>query len=275
MGTQRTQGFTILETTLFLAVTGLLIIGTLTGIGASLNVQRYRDSVQSLKSVLQDQFTQTKNVVNDHDSTWKCSAAAQVSQTGAGTQRGQSDCVILGRYVVIDRDTISIQNVVGNQIANTTTGTDIQLLKANYAVALNDSSATTSKLEWGTKIIWPTSGTGSQPSNTPRSIGILLVQSPDSGIIYTFTADSPKDIASTTGADLLAMMVTGDSVSQLYGSATLRGQDQRTLCIDPGSFVAFGGTAIVLQPFASNSTAVETQTNELLQQNFGNGAPQC
>lgn len=277
MGMQRTQGFTILETMLFLGVTGLLIIGTLVGIGASLNVQRYRDGVQSLKSLVQDQYSQTKDVVNDHNNSWKCAANAQVSQGGAnsGTERGQSNCVLLGRYMIINQSTVSIQNVVGNQVASTTVGTDIQLLKANYVVALNSSSATTSTLEWGAKIAWPQSGTGSQPSGTARSIGILLVQSPDSGITYTFTVDTPKDMTATSGTDLFNMMVTGNNVSQLIGSATIRGQDQRTICIDPSTFTGFSGTAIYLDAYATNSTAIETQTNEILQQTQGNGAPQC
>ncbi len=262
---------------LFLAVTGLLIIATLTGIGASLNNQRYHDSVQSFKSLIQDQYTQVQNVVNDHGNSWTCNASAQISKgsTNSGTPRGQSSCVLLGRYITVSQNTVSVQSVVGNRVASTTTGTDIQLLKANYVVSLDSSSATQSNLEWSTNISWPVSGTGAKPSGTPRSIGILLVQSPDSGIIYTFTVDSPKDMSSTNGSDLLAMMVTGDNVSQLVGTTTLRGQDQQVVCVDPSGLLTFGGTALVLQAFASNGTAVETQTNEMLQQTFGSGAPQC
>ena len=41
------QGFTMLEVTLVLALTGLLLIGLLGGTAAAIQTQRYNDSVRS------------------------------------------------------------------------------------------------------------------------------------------------------------------------------------------------------------------------------------
>jgi len=277
------QGFTILESVLFLAITGVLIVALLTGIGTSVNTQRYRDSVQSLKAYIQDQYTQITSTTNDHDSSWSCSSNAVVTQgqAGSGLARGQSDCVIVGRYIVINQGAITTESVIANQTGTSTTGNDITLLKTNYALSLSAASQETSTLEWGETIAWPVSGTGSKAPGTSRSIGILIIQSPDSGSTYTFTADSPPAPGSTSSADLIAMMVTGNNVSQGYGSTTLRGQSPVTLCIAPQNLVTSAGMAVYFQPYATNATAVESRSNDIsLQLNGGvtaqnSGAPQC
>lgn len=265
MGTLRTAGFTILETMLFLAITGLLIVALLTGVGASINTQRYRDSVQSLKAGIQDQYTQLTSVENTRTNGWTCDSNGKISEVQTGQPRGQSNCVILGKYMVIDNSDITIQDVIGNQIGTTTSGTDVALLKANYKVSLSTTVPQTTNLEWAASISWPVSGSGAKPVGTDRSIGILLVRSPDSGIVYTFTVDSPPPVEETSSEDLTAFLVPGDTVNQTVGGATVRGQAGRTICVIPGGVLTTGGTAIYLVPFATNVTSVETRTNEFIQ----------
>ena len=98
-------GFTIIETMLFLAVSGFLIMGILAGTGVSINTQRYRDSVVSLRSFLQQQYSDVSNVRNSSQ-TNPC-----LSSSG---NRGQTDCVILGRYVTSQGvSNLSVKNVIG------------------------------------------------------------------------------------------------------------------------------------------------------------------
>src|SRR5665811_997144 len=91
-------GFTIIETMLFLGITALLIMGLLVGIGTSINIQRYRDSVSSLQSVLQQQFSEVSNVSNDSLSN------ACYGDNSTNNPRGQSNCVILGRLITTTTD---------------------------------------------------------------------------------------------------------------------------------------------------------------------------
>jgi type II secretory pathway pseudopilin PulG len=275
MGTHKTAGFTILETMLFLAITGMLIMALLTGVGVSINTQRYRDSVQSLKSLIQDQYSQLGNVQNDRDNSWTCNGNAQTSQgsINSGVARGQSHCVILGRYISIDQDAIATQDVIGAQSGTSTQGSDVALLLANYKLSLSSGDPQTSSVEWGSKIAWPISGSGAQSTGTPRSIGILLIRSPDSGTVYTFTIDSPPAIGQLSGAYLAAMLVTGNNVSTTYNSSTLRGQDERTICLDSNGLVTTGNMAIFLQAYASGLASVEALSNDTMLQQ-GNSS-QC
>lgn len=258
MGTSHNAGFTIIETMLFLAITGVLIASLLVGIGTSVNIQRYHDSVTSLKSFIQSQYSAITNVENDRNSTWKCDSSAATSQSGTVQNPGQSDCVLIGRYIVIDGGATTVASVVANPPAdvNGTSG-DIGDLKANYTLGLSTVFQQTDSLAWGTVIAWPVSGTGAQKPTTPRSIAILIVRSPETGSVYTFTADNPPAISTMTDAKLKAMLVTG------VGSPP--SQKQRTLCVDSQGLVIPSLTmAVYLHAYATDQTSVETRSNDVI-----------
>ena len=58
------RGFTLVEVSLFLAVTGLLFIGIVAGVQGSMSQQRYNDSVQSFAEFLRSAYSQVMNVEN-------------------------------------------------------------------------------------------------------------------------------------------------------------------------------------------------------------------
>src|SRR5438105_2731886 len=129
MGTKTETGFTIIETMLFLAVTGLLAMGILVGSGVAIGQQRYRDSVNSLKSYIQQQYSEVTNVANDRTKTWTCDANGNVT-TGDATSseaRGTSDCVVLGRFITVDATGkgLTASNVIGVRGAGAEATSDI------------------------------------------------------------------------------------------------------------------------------------------------------
>ncbi len=243
-------GFTIIETMLFLAITGVLVASILVGTGASMNVQRYRDSVTSLKSLIQKQYSDATNVQNQTPATAiSCNSNAVISTSGTTEPRGQSDCVVIGRYLSINQDTVTTKTVIGH--SGSTSGSslsDIDLIKS-YNLTTLDSSAETSQLDWGTRIAWPVSGGGAKSPTTPRTIAVLIVRSPQSGQTYTFTSD---DIT----APIKSMIVAG--VGTVAG---FPGQAQRTICVDSNGLFASNGMAVSIGAYASGASDIEIRSN--------------
>ena len=270
MGTTDNTGFTILETMLFLAITGLLIVAMLVGVGTSINIQRYRDSVTSLKSFLQSQYSDIDNVQNDRGNNWKCNSNAVTSQSGALESRGQSDCVIIGKYISIVDGATTVAPVIAFESSTSGSGSDIAILKSNYKLELSTVNQQTDSLAWGTALAWAnsSSGTGVDGSagdrknpTTPRSIAILIVRSPTSGAVYTFTSDTVVPVSSVNNATLQAMLVTG--------VGPIPSQKERTLCLDSQGLVVTGSIAIIIRAYATAANSIETRSNDVATQLIG------
>lgn len=255
MGTRFSQGFTIIETTLFLAISGALIVALIFGAGASLNVQRYRDATESLKALVQRQYSELNNVQNGREDTFSCDATATIS-AGGDERRGQSECVLVGKYMRIDQQEISIYTVLAYRIADTNQTSDIETLKNDFALNASTTQVEERRMDWGTEVAWATSGLDYDASGqTPRTIGILIIRSPDTGLVYTFTQDSipPKDgINQATFTDLL---VAGDGVPR-------QGQSPRNLCVLSNGLTVAGDRSVYIGAFAASASAIETHTND-------------
>lgn len=246
------RGFTIVETMLVLAVTGILIASLLVGVGASINAQRYKDSVVSLKSLLQSQYAMINDVSNDRTAKWTCNSTATPVPSMSGTAPGQSDCVILGRYLSIVNGDVSSATIVGYETSTTSAANDVAELKSNYTLGVSTDSINTTTLEWGSTIAWPVTGSGSRNPTTPRGISLLVLRSPNSGTSYTFTNDTVYDINTISSTNLKSMMVVG---------AIVPGQSQRTLCVDPNGVSVPDKIAVYIGQSASDASAIETRTN--------------
>lgn len=251
MGARISPGFTIIETVLFLSVTGLLVMGVLIGTGASLNRQRYQDSVESFKDLLQTQYAELGSVKNFRTNTWSCDASAQ-PVAGGSVIRGQSDCLLVGRYLRIERGDITVYSVLARQ-TGTAGGNDITKLDTNYRYNVNTTTTTSQSMEWGTQIAWPSSGSGSQTPTNPRSIGILFIRSPDSGNIYTFTSN---DVPAKTAIN----HATFTNLIQA-GTASFPGQGARTLCVLSSGLMPSGDMAVYINPYAASASAIEVRTS--------------
>jgi type II secretory pathway pseudopilin PulG len=185
MNAKKVAGFTIIEVMLFLAVSGLLAIGILVGSGAAISQQRYRDSVNSLKSFIQQQYGDVTNVVNSRGSQWSCDANANITEVnGVGQPRGTSNCVLLGRYITIDATgtRLTSANVVGYRAAGAPQQTsDIAELRTNYILRVSPLDQVTDEVRWGGRVVRP-------DSTTSMSFSMLVLRSPLSGSILTFAA---------------------------------------------------------------------------------------
>lgn len=246
MGSSNKNGFTLIETMLFLAITGALVVAVLIGTGASINVQRYRDSVTSLKSLIQKQYSDVLNVQNQRTSTnISCDSNANVGTTGTTAPRGQSDCVVMGKYITINGSDATTSTVIGHPSGTTASDlSDINLIKS-YNLSTLPSSDEVSQLEWGTQIAWPMSGSGAKSPQVPRVIAILIIRSPQNGQNYTFTGDDVK-------ASLNSLVVAGPSTP---------GQGQRTVCLASSGLTNNNDMAISIGAYAASSSDIESRSN--------------
>lgn len=254
MGARISSGFTIIETMLFLAVTGLLILGALLGTSASLNAQRYRDAVETFKTTLQDQYSALGSIQNNRADKLTCGTGAVVSPSVEST-KGQTRCYIVGRFMVIRSDTITTYNVLAYARSTTATITnDLEDFKQGYDYNIDPDDISTTKMEWGTKIGYPVSGTGT--GSGARNMSFLFIRSPRSGSIYTFTSDvAPADTSTIKSTTFTNMMVAGNSVP---------GQGNRYICVASDNLFVGGDTSIFIPSGAASASAIEVRSNQII-----------
>ena len=256
MGKRYTDGFTVIETMMFIAISGVLVVALLVGTGAALSAQRYRDSVQTLKSFVQQQYSEVINVKNDRTDDWFCNESIETGQDAIdGEDRGQSSCVIIGRYIQIKGGNTEAYTVLARDIGITSEpSSDVEALQNQYIYAAPGLYVNTGYLEWSTSIDWVTEGSDSDkpPADIERSIAILIVRSPQSGQIYTFTSNNTPD--EVTNGTIKQMIVSGDAVP---------GQAARTICINPNGILVLNRMSVYIGAFANGPSSVETRSNDI------------
>lgn len=253
------RGFTIIETVLFLAISGLLILTIVGGAGVSINIQRYRDGVESLKSKIQDQYAYVTNVENSRSSDQLCGANAKPVYDANGEIRGQSKCMITGKYMRISDTNVATYTVLAYETSDVIPNgaSDIDILKNNYNYNTSATPDDDVELDWGTSLVWPTTlGIESPIGATPRTMGILFLKSPNSGQTYTFTDNNVPAKNSVSSATFAPMI--SNTVNSKPGRAA------RVLCIASNGLFLNANQSIYIGQNASGPTAIEVTTNEVL-----------
>ncbi len=187
------RGFTLIEVSLFLAISGLLLVGVIAGTQSSIVSQRFKDSVQNYVEFLRSVYSEVNNPQSPAD--------------------GRSDYVIYGRLVSFGQNVsltgeripeyeqrIYVYDVVGSS-ANVGTGAAADTLKA-----LNANVVIENKDESGKNIVGvnfagnvkeyiPTWGAAIDTTKNGELFtgSILIVRHPRSGTISTLIS-SPSVI---------------------------------------------------------------------------------
>lgn len=240
------EGFTIIETMLVLSITAVMVVALLVGVSANINSQRYRDSVNGLKSLIQEQFSGTVNVQNEIKPTQiSCDSNANVQTSGQTRPRGQSDCVLMGRYIEIVQNQVTTSSVVGIYDSSTSSSVNDVALLQSTDMSILASSSETSSLEWGTAIAWPSSGPGAKSPKTPRSMYVLILRSPVSGSVYVFNSD--------TKIPLTNMIVDSDATP---------GRAEQIICIDSGGLVIGNGLSVFINGSATSESDIQFRSND-------------
>lgn len=236
MGAQSRRGFTIIEVVLFLAISGLLAVLLMTGWTVRVNTERYRDSVTTLQSFLQQQYNLVYNVENDRTNNLTCNNAGRVV-TGVSA-KGQTNCVLLGRFITIGvvggETQLNVSAVVG--LDATPTASDatkplkellVSLYGANVVTQDVGLSETELTVPWGATIV------GGQ------SVTASILRDPRTGAVHTYSID------------------TNGSLNSLLANSN--NEAERHICLDPGAPFSGERIAVVIRASASSQNAIETE----------------
>lgn len=180
MHIRKSDGFTVIEVLLFLAITGLMFATMIVSVTTALNNQRYNDSVRSLQSKVQEQYAALLSIENDGTED-RCSGAV----------RGRGDCFIVGRLMTFGGDSsVAIRQLAVRYGSEIPLASDEITVLAGEGMQYIDLGAVDDySLEWGSEVKKP-EGNRTQAARPNDSLSILLVRSPFSGSIYTFSGNA-------------------------------------------------------------------------------------
>ncbi len=238
----RRGGFTVIEVMLFLAITGALSVAILIGSGAALGQSRYRDSVNSFKGLIQEQYGQIANVVSSDEEKPTCIQNGSTLDFSDDPEqaRGTSDCVIMGRFLLVEPTKVTTYNVIGLPTTDTVGDSDVEALQ-NYALAT--TSPETHEVAWGATL--------KEPGETEDlKVAVLLLRSPLSGSILTYIEDDSSDLVGIiddeNGNHAPTSMINDDNMTQ------------KDFCVDSnGRSGMTNRMAVRINARASNQSAIE------------------
>jgi hypothetical protein len=185
------RGYTIVEVTLFLGVSGLLFLVVLFTTGGTIRNFRFTDSGNSLKTYVQKQYDNVLAGVNTRDNQQICQAGA----FSAGIQEpGTSNCFFMGKLILFRQGSyeLNVYNIVGTEPSNLDFGlTDEQQIAAYQPAVVTSIAAEKYAIPWQAYI----SGIRrmSTADATPQATNALaIIRSPSSTRILTYTYKEPS-----------------------------------------------------------------------------------
>ncbi len=181
------SGFTLVEVSLFLAITAVVFVGVAVGTSNSIFQQRYNDAVQNYVEFLRTVYSQVTNVQSEGN--------------------GRSDKVIYGKLVTFNKDSdgnkINTYNVIGD-LENSTNGSSggsvlERLEKLNVDVIVEKEGGSYGSVgfvdsytpRWSSRIQTTTEWNDGYKIFTGA---LLIVRSPSSGTVYTYGTTEEIDV---------------------------------------------------------------------------------
>jgi type II secretory pathway pseudopilin PulG len=204
---KRQAGFTIIEITLFMAITGLLFLVAVAGTGNTIRTFRFNDSARSVESFAQKQYDDVINGLNNRTSDVSCNNGTV--DTSAGQTIGSSNCLLMGKLVVFrtGNPVVTTYNVIGTEPSgvNYSLGDDA-LISAFQPQAVTNTATSTYTIPWGAA----PSGFKRTADNTAAN-GLLLIRSPKSSRLVSYTFAVPA----TVPTNLTSIVNTAANRSQV------------------------------------------------------------
>ena len=233
--TKTRRGFTIIEVTLFLAVSGLLMVGLIAGTTRSISRQRYAESVETFAETLRAAYSDVVNVQNYTASGGRSGTAIYgklITIGEAGT--GKSE---LRTYTIIGDATrpADISNPTADTLA-ILKGLNLRISAAGAFVQMESFT-----LPWEATM----EKTG---ANTRFRGAIFLLRSPISGTVHTYHAAFPTPESS------FALAADGSNFGTLLNLANE--SSTTDVCVDSEDNSYGRRRDVRVQTYAANSNGV-------------------
>ncbi|MEO8691524.1 MAG: hypothetical protein ABI397_01945 [Candidatus Saccharimonas sp.] len=225
------SGFTIIETTLVVAITALVAISILVGIGTSLRNQQYIDATNQTVDYFQGIYAHTMSVSNERPSAVACSSSGVESDATAGGA-GTSGCLLLGVILhSTDGMTITSSRVIATEDISTDPNSGLYSeadILSKSLLSVLPGSDTAHTLDWGVKLSHP-------------EFSMLVIRVPISGVVRTYL--------DTTSGDVTPALLSKTPVP--VGGVTF--------CIEPEGLFGSSGSpnGFLVDQGASNSTGIQ------------------
>lgn len=199
------SGFTIIEVLMFIAISGLLLLGAMAGISGSITSTRFNDAVNSTTSFIQSQYGAVASGRNSRLPNVDCNAGAV---TSGGSVAGMTDCVILGRLVEFSVGGTAIKSryIVGKDTAVTATGDTAAVVAAGATIPVS-STDTNFSVPWATKINKMSSGV----SNVNY---LAIIRSPVSERVLFYSFQAGANLTSLNATPTTSMLITDANLNR-------------------------------------------------------------
>ncbi len=231
------RGFTIIEVSLFLAISALIFVGIAAGTGVNVARQRYNSAVQSYTEFLRKLYSEVENVENDRSDDRSsrqgyCTIATAATAGGlrqnanAEQAHGRTNCAVYGKIAVFnerlqnsndDTNEIMVYDIIGDIVDNdhplpasaTNVLSALAAVHAEFlAYEINNAAANTCSIAYAGNSYIYAPDWGSYIETTTKgqrfSGAVMIVRSPAGGNIHTYilnlnsTSYRISDIASSS-----------------------------------------------------------------------------
>ena len=251
---KKLKGFTIIEVSLFLAITGLIFLGVTFGVQSSVFRQRFNDSVQSFAEFLRSIYAETMNVQNAESG--RSMQAIYGKLVTFGEEYGFS-----GEWV--DGNQAFMYDIVGEINKDVGSGGNIldALKGANADVAIKESGKAprlagiveSFKPKWSSQIQQACTSPATCYTR-PIKAALLIVRHPKSGTVYTYVMNN-KTIPVN---EKMKTLSSGGNILKPYLTTANFQPSQIDFCINPEGNKEYNNRANVrITANARNSSAIE------------------
>lgn len=187
MGRQKQTGFTVIEVVLVIAISGLIAMGIMSSSSRQVNVQNYRDGVESFRDFLAGQFEDLDSVKNNQSGG--CPG-------GASHGRGAGNCFYSGKFISITASGDETK-LEARPIQSTVNEVDDTIASVNVVGDDTDENVQKSRINWGVQAVSSLSPT------SPINRYVTIFRSPITGSVSSYVT------AENVSSNLLTL-VTAD-----------------------------------------------------------------